>query len=130
MLSFLHPASHTAIDPAAKMLAVKVAALLIVCLTMYPHVVVGTCTMAQKNRIVADCKHFIGHGPPNTFPRDPQGPCCRAAKGVPMMDMQCIVSLLTPAEHRKYDGIKILSLRGHCMPTRRRQVHHFFSSVN
>ncbi|RCV37583.1 hypothetical protein SETIT_8G075400v2 [Setaria italica] len=104
------------------MLPVKVAALLLVCLTMYPHIVVGTCTKEQKNRIIVDCKKFIGHGPPHPFPRDPHAACCIAAREVPMMDMECIVDLLTAGEKKNYDENKIKGLRDFCMPRRRRQA--------
>ena len=109
------------IDP-AKMLPVKVAALLLVCVIMYPQIVASTCTNKEKDEILEHCKEYIGHGPPDLFPMDPDEPCCKAAREVPQMDMQCIVKLLTAKEEKEYDDHKILDLKHFCELERRRKV--------
>ncbi|PUZ44115.1 hypothetical protein GQ55_8G064200 [Panicum hallii var. hallii] len=104
------------------MLPVKVAALLLVCVIMYPHIVASTCTKKEKDEVLEHCKKYIGHGPPHPVPRDPHEPCCRAAREVPSMDMHCIIKLLTPKEDKEYDDHKILNLKHFCELKRRRQV--------
>ncbi|PAN41702.1 hypothetical protein PAHAL_8G064600 [Panicum hallii] len=89
------------------MLPVKVAALLLVCVIMYPHIVASACTKKEKDEVLEQCKKYIGHGPPPPFPR---------------MDMHCIIKLLTPKEDKEYDDHKILDLKHFCELKRRRQV--------
>jgi hypothetical protein len=86
------------------MSAGKVALLLIVFAIAFVHPDIGKCT-DKKTDILQHCEDYLKHGAPTP---SLHGPCCAAALEVPVLDMQCIVYLLTAKEER-IQGSKYLA---------------------
>jgi len=70
-----------------------------------PVIVNGKCTDKEKTDILQHCEDYLKHGAPTP---SLHGPCCAAALEVPVLDMQCIVDLLTAKEER-IQGSKYLA---------------------
>jgi len=57
------------------------------------------CTNAEKARILHDCRDFIRPGGGLAIPFR-NSDCCWAVRAVPGLDMDCIITLLTPVEKK------------------------------
>lgn len=83
--------------------------LLIVFAIAFEHPVIGTgkCTDKEKKDILQHCEDYLKHGNPTP---SLHSPCCAAALEVPILDMQCIIDLLTAKEKKEYKEANILQL--------------------
>ncbi|KAG0529800.1 hypothetical protein BDA96_05G128400 [Sorghum bicolor] len=84
-----------------------------IALSVQPVIVNGMCTDKEKKDILQHCEDYLKHGAP--IP-SLHGPCCAAALEVPVLDMQCIVDLLTAKEKSEYKEANILQLKHLCYP--------------
>ena len=78
-----------------------------------PVIVNGKCTDKEKTDILQHCEDYLKHGAPTP---SLHSPCCAAALEVPVLDMQCIVDLLTAKEKSEYKEANILLLKHLCHP--------------
>lgn len=100
----------------SKMLpAGQVALVVIVLAVAFSHPAIGNakCTDKEKKDILQSCEDYLKHGDPVP---SLHGPCCAAALEVPVLDMQCIVDLLTAREKSEYKEANILQLKRLCHP--------------
>uniref|UniRef100_A0A0D9XXV4 Bifunctional inhibitor/plant lipid transfer protein/seed storage helical domain-containing protein n=1 Tax=Leersia perrieri TaxID=77586 RepID=A0A0D9XXV4_9ORYZ len=72
------------------------------------------CNNAQKEEILHECELWVKKNPPYTFPIDR---CCDAVMNVPLLDMACIVRLLTSEEKERYNERQIMRLEWMCNPS-------------
>jgi len=96
------------------MMSKRVAALLVFAIVCSPKVAVhGHCTRAQKEAIIIDCAYYILRDKPGGAPQ-PWSRCCRTAREVPGMDMDCIVKLLKLKDQEAF-GKRIRNLEVLCV---------------
>jgi len=96
------------------MMSKRVAALLVFAIVCSPKVAVhGHCTRAQKEAIIIDCAYYILRDKPGGAPQ-PWSRCCRTAREVPGMDMDCIVKLLKLQDQEAF-GKRIRDLEVLCV---------------
>jgi hypothetical protein len=102
------------------MMAGKVAILLLLVVSLSlamvsPHQATKLgCTNAEKARILHDCRDFIRPGGGLAIPFR-NSDCCWAVRAVPGLDMDCIITLLTPVEKKGHSEGKIRGLRNYCV---------------
>ncbi|KAG2560430.1 hypothetical protein PVAP13_8KG090800, partial [Panicum virgatum] len=88
--------------------------LLVFAIISTPKVAVhGHCTRAQKEAIIIDCAYYILRDKLGGAPQ-PWSRCCRTAREVPGMDMDCIVKLLKLKDQEAF-GKRIRNLEVLCV---------------
>lgn len=89
--------------------------MLIVCAIVFlqPRVMgkYQTCTSTKKKKMLMECRLFILEAE-SSVSKD--SPCCKAVRAVPNRNMQCVVSLLSDPEKKRFKEDKILSLQNLC----------------